>query len=138
MTNIKLIHTGNRKTFLELSKHLIESMGMSYVDDQYTKQVIESFYGVYYNQASLKDDVDMITYLTSDKLDILQVDYLEDGSIDSVYTPNKKLSLDHYDVFLNGAMALVEINNPNASNDEELLLFRDSFGSSIAPLLAQS
>ena len=127
-----------QENILELSKHLVESMGVSYVDDQYTKQVIDPFYGVYYNQASLKDDHDKIIYLTSDKLDMLQVDYLEDDLSDSVYTPDKKFSLDQYDVFLNGAMALVEINNPNALNDEELLLFRDSFGSSIAPLLAQS
>ena len=31
----------------------------------------------------------------------------------------------------------MEIENPMATTDKELVLFRDSFGSSIAPLLAQ-
>ena len=36
--------------------------------------------------------------------------------------------------FLSGSLALVTITNPGASSDKELVLFRDSFGSSIAPL----
>ena len=39
--------------------------------------------------------------------------------------------------FLGGSRALLTITNPAASSDRELLLFRDSFGSSIAPLLAE-
>ncbi|MBR6635258.1 MAG: hypothetical protein IKL41_06515, partial [Clostridia bacterium] len=33
-------------------------------------------------------------------------------------------------------ISLITIDNPNAKTDKELVLFRDSFGSSIAPLLA--
>ena len=36
---------------------------------------------------------------------------------------------------MNGADALIEITNPNSKTDKELILFRDSFGSSLAPLL---
>ncbi len=39
-------------------------------------------------------------------------------------------------MFLSGSLALVTITNPWASSDKELVLFRDSFGSSIAPLFA--
>jgi hypothetical protein len=46
--------------------------------------------------------------------------------------------LDAYDVFLSGASALLVIENPNASSDKELVIFRDSFGSSITPLLIDS
>ena len=35
------------------------------------------------------------------------------------------------------ALPLLRIDNPNATTDKELIIFRDSFGSSIAPLLAE-
>ena len=46
-------------------------------------------------------------------------------------------SKDLYDVFLSGAKSLLTIENPNAATDRELIVFRDSFGSSMVPLLAR-
>ena len=48
-------------------------------------------------------------------------------------------SKDPYNVFMGGASALplLRIHNPNATTDKTLVLFRDSFGSSIAPLMAE-
>ena len=43
-----------------------------------------------------------------------------------------------YDIFVSGATPLITIENPNAKNEKELLLFRDSFGSSLAPLLVEN
>jgi hypothetical protein len=40
-------------------------------------------------------------------------------------------------MFLSGPLSLVTVENPNASTDKELVVFRDSFGSSIAPLFAE-
>jgi hypothetical protein len=45
---------------------------------------------------------------------------------------------DPYDLFLRGAQAVVVLENPDAATDRELVYFRDSFGSSLAPLLAGS
>ena len=45
--------------------------------------------------------------------------------------------MDDYDFYLWGARALLTIQNPECHNGKKLLLFRDSFGSSIAPLLAE-
>ena len=42
---------------------------------------------------------------------------------------------DPYEIFLSGAISLLSIHNPRAETKRELVLFRDSFGSSIAPLL---
>ena len=42
--------------------------------------------------------------------------------------------MDSYDVYLDGASSYIEIVNNNCSNDKELVIFRDSFGSSISPL----
>ena len=40
-------------------------------------------------------------------------------------------------MFLSGPLSLVTIENPNINTQKELIIFRDSFGSAIAPLLAQ-
>ena len=50
---------------------------------------------------------------------------------------DKLESRDLYDVFLSGSRSMLTIENPGAATDRELIIFRDSFGSSIAPLLLQ-
>ena len=52
-----------------------------------------------------------------------------------VYAPEKFAGNDGYDVFLHGAQAVQTIRNPLAETDRELIIFRDSFGSSLTPLL---
>ena len=44
---------------------------------------------------------------------------------------------DPYELFLSGPLSLITIQNPQAGTDRRLVLFRDSFGSSIAPLLIE-
>ena len=54
-----------------------------------------------------------------------------------VYNWDDFAGLDPYDVYLSGAEALLTIENPLQSNGRHLILFRDSFGSSITPLLME-
>lgn len=101
----------------------------------YDDNIIKDFNGVYYGQSSLDLEKDTIVYLTNDKIINSDVYYLE-GDETSVYT--LKDSMDKYDVYLNGATSYIEIINESADNDKELVIFRDSFGSSITPLLISS
>lgn len=39
---------------------------------------------------------------------------------------------------MSGATPIIEIANDNAKADKELIIFRDSFGSSLAPLLIEN
>ena len=57
---------------------------------------------------------------------------------DGVYDRAKLEGKDMYEGFLSGTQGIIRIDNPNATTDRELILIRDSFGSSIAPLLVQS
>ena len=41
------------------------------------------------------------------------------------------------EMFLSGPLSLVTIENPKCTSGKELIIFRDSFASSIAPLLAE-
>ena len=45
---------------------------------------------------------------------------------------------DPYSVFLSGSKSLLTITNPSADTDRELVIFRDSFASSLAPLLTSA
>ena len=95
------------------------------------------FYGVYYGQAALPMEPDTMCLLESALLKNCQVYDYETGQYSGIYDLEKLDSRDLYDVFLSGPRSLLTIENPAAETDRELILFRDSFGSSIAPLLVQ-
>lgn len=93
------------------------------------------FYGVYYGQAALPMEPDTLYLMENDLLSQCTVYDYETGKTGSVYDMTKLDSRDLYDVYLSGARALLTIENPNAGTDRELIVFRDSFGSSMVPLL---
>lgn len=99
------------------------------------KAVKRPFYGVYYGQAALPMEPDEMILMESDLLEQCTVYDHETGKAGSVYDMTKLDSRDLYDVYLSGARALLTIENPNAGTDRELIVFRDSFGSAIVPLL---
>jgi hypothetical protein len=93
------------------------------------------FYGVYYGQAALPMQPDALHYLTNEVLDNCTV-YCHDNGVESeIYDMTKLESRDLYDVFLSGGAAVLEITNPAGQEGRELIVFRDSFGSSVVPLL---
>ena len=112
-------------------------MNFKYNESNYIKHEYNNFYGVYYGESAIKREPETITYLTNEIIDNAKVKYLENSSLTSVYSTNKLTSLDSYEVYLDGASSFIEIINPNSNNDKELVIFRDSFGSSITPLLIE-
>lgn len=96
------------------------------------------FYGVYYGQAALPMEAEDLNILENDLLSQCRVYDYETGKTGSVYDLEKaETARDPYDVFLSGAKSLLTIENPNAPGDRELIVFRDSFGSSMVPLLVR-
>ena len=91
--------------------------------------------GAYYGYAALPMEPDRLTYLTNDILDGCTVYNYETGKTGSVYDLAKGAGKDPYELFLSGSVSLLTIENPQAETDRELVIFRDSFGSSLAPLL---
>ncbi len=94
------------------------------------------FYGVYYGQAALPMEPDTMYFMKSSLLDSCRVYDHETGQYGSVFDLSRQDSRDLYDIFLSGARALLTIENPYGQADKELIVFRDSFGSSMVPLLA--
>ena len=101
-----------------------------------TVKYMGEFYGTYYGQLGLKLPSDKLYVVTNENLENATTYNYETKKIGKIYEENT--SSDKYDIFLSGATPLISINNPNAKTDKELLLFRDSFGSSLAPLLSEN
>ena len=95
------------------------------------------FYGVYYGQAALPMEPEEMYIMESELLDECKLYVYETGAYTQVYDMEKLSSKDLYDVYLSGPRSLLRIENPNAKGDRELIVFRDSFGSSMVPLLVQ-
>ena len=94
------------------------------------------FYGTYYGQLKIKIEPDKLYTLTNETIENCTTYNFENQKNGKVYDYNK--TVDKYDVYLSGAVSIISIENPKANNQKELLLFRDSFGSSIAPLLVEN
>ena len=107
-------------------------------DSDFTKTKVEKpFYGVYHGQAAIPMEADTMYLMENDLLKDCTVTVMDDNSTVQVYDMQKLDSKDLYDIYLSGSRTMVEIVNPHAETDRELVIFRDSFGSSIAPLLVQ-
>ena len=115
-------------------KKMCKEMNFLYQDITYDESVLTTFYGVYYGESAVKRGSEKLIYLTNSLFDDVEVNYFENENINTVYNQDKLFGLDPYDVYLDGASSYIEINNKNASSDRELVIFRDSFGSSLTPL----
>ena len=121
----------------DVAAHLCEVLGVSAFEEAELKPepVDRPFYGVYYGQAALPMDAELMCVLRNDVIDGCTVYNYETGKTTSVYDMQKLSSRDLYDIYLSGAAALLQITNPAATTDRQLVVFRDSFGSSLIPLL---
>ena len=95
------------------------------------------FYGSYYGQSALNIDPDVLTALSNDTTDGCIVTAPELKGEKPVYDENDFEEIDGYNVFLGGPLGLVTVENPNGNTGKELIIFRDSFASSLAPLLME-
>ena len=108
------------------------------VKAEYTENTLEKpFSGVYTGQLAIPFKPDTIKYLTNDTLNSCVVTYYDTGmpKVGDMYNMEKAYGKDPYEMFLSGTSALIEIENPNAKTSKELVVFRDSYGSSLVPLL---
>ena len=111
----------------------------STTNKNYNIEEIGDFYGVYFGQLSANVEPDKIYVKTNDAIDNCITYNYENLKYGKVYDKEKyKTASDKYDMYLSGATQLISIENPNSNTEKELLLFRDSYGSSIAPLLLEN
>ncbi len=124
---------------LPVAQKLSQAMGVTGPKEaDFTATKLERpFYGVYYGQAALPLPSEDLHIMESTLLSDCTVFNYTDNKTTQVYDMNKLTAKDLYDVYLSGAQSLLRIDNPNAATDRELIVFRDSYGSSLVPLLVQ-
>ncbi len=123
----------------DIAERIGDKMGVD-VRSEYTVNTLQKpFYGVYWGQLALPFDPDEIRYLTNEYIDKSTVTYFDTGAPrqGEMYDMKKAVGKDPYEMFLSGSMPLVTIENNLAETDKELVIFRDSFGSSLAPLFTK-
>ena len=118
-------------------KVLSTNMNFEYQDIKYKTNTYNKFYGVYYGESAINRKPETITYLTNDTILNSKVKYLENPKLTTVYNKDNLNSFDSYEVYLDGATSFIEITNPNSKSNKELIIFRESFGSSLSPLLIE-
>lgn len=127
-----------QENLLPVAQKLADAMGAQLETEYTVNTLTEDFEGVYYGQLAMPVKKDTLKYLTNATLDACTVTGYNTGMpvASPMYDVSKADSRDPYEMFVCGNDPLVIIENPNATTDKELIVFRDSFGSSMAPLLA--
>ena len=127
-----------QEKLLGTARVLSQAMGAG-IEYDYSENILDvPFYGAYCGQTALYTMSDTIIYLKSDTLASCVVTSYDTGTAKQsfVYDMEKAHGKDPYEMFLSGSDALLTIENPFAESKKELVIFRDSFASPLAPLLS--
>ena len=125
----------SQEAIVPAAQAIAASLGVTVPEFDRVVTLEKPFYGVYYGQAALPMEPDRLHYLTNEVLENCTVKCHDNGQTSAVYDMTKLQSKDLYDVFLSGGAAVLEITNPAGIEGKELIVFRDSFGSAMVPLL---
>ena len=126
-----------QENLFSAARTICDSMGITAPERIRATVLDQPFYGVYYGQTALPMEPDALAIVELEYLKDCTVYDHESGKTTPVYDLSKLSGKDLYDIYLSGARALLTIDNPNGKPDKELIVFRDSFGSSMVPLLVQ-
>ena len=121
---------------------LNKAMGITkeFNPEEYEHRSYAPFYGVYYGQLAGMAKPDTLIWLENQTTRDAIVTDLTQPEKNNIYVYNEDGlgGMDSYDVFLHGAQPLITIENPHNTSKKELILIRDSYGSSLAPLLLEN
>lgn len=126
-----------QETIVDIADRIGSAMGINISKDYEKRELSEPFFGVYFGQSALNLPGEPLYYLTNDRLEQCTAYNYENNQTRAVYDLEKAKGEDLYEIFLSGPVSLMRIENPGAKTEKELVVFRDSFGSSLIPLLAE-
>lgn len=125
----------SQEKITDIASYLASQMKATLKEDYSEKRINNFFRGSYYGQSALPLKADDFVYLDNKILTNCKVFDYESDRYTTVYNNEKLFGYDPYEFFLSGSKSLMKIENPAADTEKSLIIFRDSFGSSIAPLL---
>ena len=113
---------------------IANQMNFSITNDNVINTVT-TFKGSYASRLSVTKDIDTIKTISNLSTLNSSVYNYDTKKYTKIYDYNKLKSLDKYDIYLSGASSIIDIVNPTSISNKELIVFRDSYGSSLIPLL---
>ena len=119
-----------------VAKTIAENMNFS-ITQNYNEQKVATFKGVYAGQLPINTKEDKIKILVNDIIADANAYNYETKEQGGIYNFKKLTGYDKYDIYLSGATPLIEISNSNNKTNKTLVIFRDSYASSLAPLLME-
>lgn len=125
----------NQENILDVADTILSDMGNDKKSSDYDVNSFYPFYGSYYGQSASNINPDTLNYLSNEIINQAKVYDFETKKYIKVYEDENFNNIDSYDVFLGGPKSLLQIENLNNKSTKELYVFRDSFGSSLIPLL---
>lgn len=119
-----------------VAKTIAQNMNFN-ISENYNEQKITTFKGVYAWQLPINTKEDEIRILINNTIGYANVYNYETKEQGEIYNFKKLNGYDKYDIYLSGATPLIEISNSNNKENKTLIIFRDSYASSLAPLLTE-
>lgn len=119
-----------------VAKTIAENMNFS-ITQNYNEQKVATFKGVYAGQLPINTKEDEIKILVNNVIADANAYNYETKEQGGIYNFKKLTGYDRYDIYLSGATPLIEISNSNNKTNKTLVIFRDSYASSLAPLLTE-
>ena len=119
-----------------VAKTIANNMNFT-INQNYNEQKVATFKGVYAGQLPINTKEDEIKILVNDAITDANVYNYEAKEQGGIYNFKKLSGYDKYDIYLSGATPLIEISNSNNKTNKTLVIFRDSYASSLAPLLME-
>ena len=107
------------------------------VGEKYEEKKLVDFKGVYSGQFPIGIQSDEIKVLINEVIENSTVYNYETNKNTKIYDMEKLNAPDKYDIYLSGATPLLTIENSEGDKNRELIVFRDSYASSLIPLLVQ-
>lgn len=122
-----------QSSYFKVTDTFLKHFDVTPIDIEYERRILKNFYGASFSKFPFNSP-DEIEYYTNNRLEEISSSHLEYGRKPIYdFTTNKEVDL--YNIFLSGPSALIEIENDESATEKELIIFRDSFASSFAPLL---
>lgn len=112
-----------------------KAMGFTVDMSAFTAHQYEGFVGAYGKYIPGRPAAETLVWLTSADTDSAVVNNWQYPDMHNVYDTARLDTEVPYDLYLSGASPVLRIENAHAASDKELIIFRDSYASALAPLL---
>ena len=126
-----------QENIIETVNKLGETMGFAVEKSDFTENSMADYEykGMYVPLYEGETESEALLYLTNEHTENAVVDNFQKKDFTQVYDMAMLDSATPYDIFLSGPTPFQVITNPKAESDKKLVIFRDSFASSLVPLM---